>query len=373
MPIAGEGTAYRRLNVPIIGPTQSMPSGGFSYMNRLKLIKDIQTGLISLTWRQLQAMLRYAPNCDLIMATGDTVSQAFAYLTGRPFVSFISSLSSLYEGSLYIGPVIGHCFRSPRCLAVVSRDPYTAQDLNQQGISKAKFGGMPSVDKIVPRGKNLHLQPDIPMLALLPGSRLPEAGRNFSLQLQLVLEIVKVMSGQAIQFRAALMPDLLAQLAEIAADQGWEYEDGKLTYSSEPPLVEVLCYSDAFADILHYSTLVIGMAGAAVDQSVAIGKAVIQIPGSGPQFTYPFAEAQMRLLGMSVQTIGTQAATPEILEEAALKVVQTLQDTDYLTACIEHGQNRLGPRGASSRIARLLLGYLGENPIATVAETAELQ
>ena len=29
MPIVGEGNAYRRLNIPIIGPTQNMPSGGF--------------------------------------------------------------------------------------------------------------------------------------------------------------------------------------------------------------------------------------------------------------------------------------------------------------------------------------------------------
>ncbi len=36
----------------------------------------------------------------------------------------------------------------------------------------------------------------------------------------------------------------------------------------------------------------------------AIGKPIVQIAGEGPQFTYAFAEAQDRLLGLSVQTIG---------------------------------------------------------------------
>ena len=30
MPIVGRGNAYRKLGVPIIGPTQQLPSGGFT-------------------------------------------------------------------------------------------------------------------------------------------------------------------------------------------------------------------------------------------------------------------------------------------------------------------------------------------------------
>ena len=108
MPIVGEGGAYRRLKVPIIGPTRIMPSGGFTYMNRWKLLDDIGSGLIGLTWQQLQAVRQYAATCDLVHATGDTIGQGFAYLSGRPFVSFISCLSSLYEGNLYVGPILRH-------------------------------------------------------------------------------------------------------------------------------------------------------------------------------------------------------------------------------------------------------------------------
>lgn len=366
MPIVGEGKAYRNLNIPIIGPTQSMPSGGFFYMKRLYLLKDFQSGLIGLTWRQLQAVLDYAPNCDLIMATGDFVSQTFAYLTKRPFVSFISCLSALYEGRLRLNPLLWHDLNSSRCLAVFTKDPYTAYDLQRQGLTKAQFAGIPALDWLVPAGKDLHLKPDGKAIALLPGSRMPEAARNFCLELQLVVEIAKVMPESGLQFRAALIPDLMEQLDDIAKSQGWQLTQGILTYSlpgnsaDKSPIVEVRCYSDAFSDILCYSTLVIGMAGLAVEQAVAIGKPIIQIPGEGPQFTYQFAEAQTRLLGISAQTIGTKPAKTEILKQAARRVVETLQDSDYLAKCKENGPERFGPPGASERIARLLLTSLGE-------------
>ncbi|MDZ8222062.1 MULTISPECIES: lipid-A-disaccharide synthase-related protein [unclassified Nostoc] len=366
MPIVGEGKAYRNLDIPIIGPTQTMPSGGFFYMKRLYLLKDFQSGLIGLTWRQLQAVLQYAPNCDLIMATGDFVSQTFAYLTKRPFVSFISCLSALYEGRLPINPLLWHDLNSSRCLAVFTRDSYTASDLQRQGIAKARFGGIPALDRLVPAGKDLHLKQDIPMIALLPGSRMPEAARNFCLQLQLVVEIAKVMPESGFQFRAALVPNLMEQLDYIAKSQGWQLSEGVLTYSppgssaEKSPLVEVRCYSDAFNDIVYYSNLVIGMAGLAVDLAVAIGKPIIQIPGEGPQFTYQFAEAQTRLLGISAQTIGTGPATPETLKQAAPRVVETLQDADYLAKCQQNGPERFGPPGASERIAHFLLTSLGE-------------
>jgi uncharacterized protein (TIGR03492 family) len=364
MPLVGEGQAYRRLNIPIVGPTRDLPSGGFSYMNRLLLLEDIRAGLLGLTWQQWRALRRYAPGCDLIHATGDGVGQSFAYLSGRPFVSFISCLSSLYEGKLRLDPILGLILRSPRCLGVFTRDPHTAKDLQRQGLGKVRFGGIPSLDRLLPTGKDLHLDPASPMIALLPGSRLPEAERNLRLQLRLAVEIARISAPGAVQFRAALVPGLMARLTEIAAGEGWQYGDGRLTRSS--PEVEVRCYSDAFNDILHRTTLVLGMAGLAVDQAVALGKPVIQIPGRGPQFTYAFAEAQTRLLGLSARTIGTEPATPATLRQAASLVTETLVDEDYLAACARNGIERLGTPGASFRIARFLLDYLGETPVGAV-------
>ncbi|MEL4897923.1 lipid-A-disaccharide synthase-related protein [Crocosphaera sp. Alani8] len=359
MPIVGEGNAYRRLDVPIIGPTQNMPSGGFSYINRLRLLTDLKAGLVGLTWQQLRAVWQCAPSCDLIMATGDTVSQGFAYSTGYPYVSFISCLSALYEGTLKVGPFIGTFLRSPRCLGVFTRDPYTAKDLKQQGITKAKFGGIPSLDKLQPTNKDLQLKADIPMVALLPGSRLPEAVRNFKLQLNLIREIIQVIPLEKIQFRAALVPKLMTELTAIAESENWQYENNKLSYKTPQGTVEVLCYSDGFNDILHHCTVMLGMAGLAVDQGIALGKPVIQVPGEGPQFTYEFAEAQTRLIGSCAQTIGTGPATSETLKEAARCVAKTVVNKGYLEDCEIKGKARFGPPGASERIARFLISNLG--------------
>lgn len=371
LPIVGEGNAYRNIDVPIVGPTYTLPSGGFTYMNRLRLIDDIRAGLLTMTWKQYKAMKRYVNQVDFVAATGDTIGQAFAFLSGKPFVSFISPLSAMYEGRLNMDLILWQLLKSERCKAVATRDAYTAEDLRKQGLEKVVFGGIPSLDRLKPKGKDLQIAEDDKMIALLPGSRTAEATRNFKLQMQLTLNAAQL--NPCLKFRAALVPSVMAEVEKIAKDEGWAYvqheatEDRKswvaLTKEaadSDSQAAEIICYSDAFSDIACRCRLVVGMAGLAVDQAMAIGKPIVQIAGEGPQFTYAFAEAQDRLLGISAKTIGTEAATPEILKEAARCVVETVEDEAYLRACVENGQKRFGPFGASARIANLILKHLDE-------------
>lgn len=356
-PIVGQGHAYRNIDVPIISPTLTLPSGGFTYTNRLRLIDDVRAGLLTSTWQQLQAIRRYALTCNLVFATGDVVGQCFAYLSGKPFISFTSPLSAMYEGTLKIDLVLKAVLKSSRCLRLFSRDVYTAKDYQKQGFAKAQFGGIPSLDRLKPKGKDLQLAPGLPMMALLPGSRIPEAMRNLKLLLGLVVEVARL--NPQVQFRAALVPDVMAALETIAIEAGWQHHRGQLTYLVQgQTLAKVMCFSDAFSDIVCHTTLVLGMAGLAVDQAMAIGKPILQIPGAGPQFTYAFAEAQERLLGLSVKTIGTEPATLAILKEAAQYAVDIIQDETYLKACIDNGQKRFGPFGASYRIAKVVLETL---------------
>ena len=366
MPLVGAGNAYRRLEIPIIGPTQTMPSGGIVYTNPLNLIQDLFSGLIGLTWRQLQAVRRYSRQCDLIFAAGDIVPIVFAQLTGRPYTAFIVSTSSYYEGRLRLPWVTERCLRSHRCLQIFTRDAFTAKDLQQRGLKKAIFSGYPIMDVLEPTGKDLQLQPDVSMIALLPGSRLPEALNNLALQLQLCEVITNI---HPMQFRAALVASITEQdLQAIATAQGWRYRgQGCLEKAIADQHCQVQCYKDAFADILHQCNLAIGMAGTAVEQAVGLGKPVVQIVGAGPQFTYRFAEAQMRLLGLSVKTIGRRPASPAILQQAAQQIVDILQDSVYVTACIENGKERVGDAGGSSKIARHLTQYFLNRVPPTVA------
>jgi len=355
MPLVGMGNAYRRLQVKIIGPTQNLPSGGIIYLNPWNWVKDITSGLIGLTLQQIKAVSQEKTNCDLLIAVGDIVPIAIAYLTGRPFVAFIVSTSSYYEGKLRLPWITEFCLRSPRCQRVFTRDGFTAEDLQQRGIKKAIFAGYPIMDVLQSGNNNLEIDPNLPMIALLPGSRLPEAIHNLQLQLQ-ACEVIAL--KRPMQFRAALVPSITEEdLQALAQKMGWHYSvSGKLINPDQK--FSVICYWDAFADILQQCDLAIGMAGTAVEQAVGLGKPVVQIPGTGPQFTYAFAEAQMRLLGSSVKTIGKSPQDLNLFQDIAQTVGEILDDPPYLETCLQNGIERVGHAGGSVSIAQGILALI---------------
>jgi uncharacterized protein (TIGR03492 family) len=370
MPMVGEGNAYRNLCIPSIVPTRNLPSGGFVYMDRAKLLADVQSGLLGLVWEQVKAIRAYSRNCDLIFATGDVVVLLAAGITGCPFASFLVSTSAFYEGKLRLPLLANLLLRSPRCRQIFTRDRFTAELMQARGFNQTVFAGYPIMDVLAPTGKDLNLVPTAPKIALLPGSRLPEAGHNLAILLDLAIK----MQGEfkdSVQFRAAVVPGMMkigvngkTPLEEVATQQGWHcWSNGKLYHTQSN--IAIICYCDAFADILQQCDLAIGMAGTAIEQAVGLGKPVIQIPGGGPQFTYRFAEAQMRLLGKSVRTIGKQPANPQILIEAARLAKQTLADKSYLQECRQNGIERVGAPGGSTQIADHLAALLWDNVLPT--------
>lgn len=360
MPIVGQGNAYRNLGIKIIGPTESLPSGGFVYNDRLKLLADIRSGLFTLLWRQVRAIRNYGRDCVSIFAIGDVVVLLGAYLTGRPYIAFIVSSSAYYEHRMKFPFLTDWLLKSDRCQQIFTRDRYTADMLNNQGYAKAMFVGFPAMDALEATGKDLQLLPNLPLIALLPGSRLPEAGNNLQLLLDLAIATTPLFPD-GIQFRAAVTPNLfdrdsngIISLEKLARERGWEYQDpGYLIHPEDR--VKVWCFCDAFADILQQCDLVVGMAGTAIEQAVGLGKPIIQFPGAGPQFTYVFAEAQMRLLGESIQTIGTQPANAETIDLAAQAVRKTLLDRDYLERCRINGLERIGSAGGAAEMARIFV------------------
>src|ERR671932_1293830 len=100
-----------------------------------------------------------------------------------------------------------------------------------------------------------------------------------------------------------------------------------------------------------------GRTETAVEQSGYLLRRVIAVRGNGPAFTYRFAEAQNRLLGDSVQVIGTQPANSDTIKEAALAVDRTLQDDKYLASCVKNGLERMGGSGGSIKIANYVANY----------------
>lgn len=359
LPIVGEGNAYRRAGVAIATQTKILPSGGFAYMSVQKQIADFQSGLINLTWQQIKAARECGKTCDFVFATGDVVPALFAYLTGLPYAMFLVSSSAFYENRYVPRWLQALMMRSPRCRQILTRDAYSAELIRKRGYQNTSFVGYPIMDVLEPSGKDLALSPDVPAIALLSGSRLPEAAENLVLQLHLCEKIAQEYAPHPVQFRAAIVPSVAPKLPELATQAGWQYADGKMYHPKTN--ISVLCFSDAFADILHHCDLAIGMAGTAVEQMVGLGKPVIQIMGNGPQFSYRFANAQERLLGLSVQTIGKEPATPKILQEAAQCVKRTLSDRDYLERCKQNGMERVGAKGGSERLADAIAQILAKS------------
>ncbi len=357
MPLVGEGNAYLSLDLPVMGQSKSLPSGGIFYMNPLTLLKDLGAGLIGLTLEQIRTLLKYRFRYHLIVAIGDIFPITMAYITGRPYVAFLVSTSSFYEGRLKLPWVTRWCLRSPRCLAILTRDNFTAQDLQQQGLEKAFFAGYPIMDILTPTGQNLNLDPHIPTIALLPGSRLPEALHNLELQLQVCAALAKL---ETVQFRVALVKDITeVDLQNLAKKLGWEYQSlGILRKNQGENYIRIECYYHAFSDIICQCNLALGMAGTAIEQVVGLGKPVIQLPGKGPQFTYAFAEAQMRLLGISVKTIGRSYKNTHIFMEAAQTIQAILKDDSYLKSCVQNGEERVGKPGGSQGIAQAIAQFL---------------
>ena len=67
LPLVGEGYAYTQAGIPIVGPVQKMPSGGFIYMDSRQLWRDVQGGLLKLTLTQYKVVQKWRKTGGVIL------------------------------------------------------------------------------------------------------------------------------------------------------------------------------------------------------------------------------------------------------------------------------------------------------------------
>lgn len=367
LPLVGAGDAFYNHDIPVVTPTKRLPSGGFIYMDRRQLAKDLQAGLVQLTLAQIRAMKAWAEKGGHILAVGDLVPLLFAWWGGLPywFVGTAKSeyylrtetarLSTLpwYEGratSIYL-PWERWLMGRQRCQGVVVRDRLTAQRLTQTGLTHVHTGN-PMMDGLSPRTDLSPLAPQdqrVLTVVLLPGSRPPEVHDNWQLMLGTLEGVQAAWGDRPLHLLAAIAPALdLVPFGTALTQAGWHpgatapyqrYHRGTATV--------ILC-QDAYGDCLHLADCAIAMAGTATEQVVGLGKPAFTLVGKGPQFNPHFAEAQTRLLGPSVILVDP----PESLGRT---LGQVLQNPDQLQQIQENGQRRMGTPGAAERIAQTLL------------------
>jgi uncharacterized protein (TIGR03492 family) len=347
LPIVGEGRAYQALDVPIIGPTQAMPSGGFIYGRPVALAGDLAGGLVGLTRAQLQAVKATRGRYSLIVAVGDIVVLGFAWYTRAPY-AFVGCAKSDHYLHGRPGSYMWHeraLLAHPRCRAIYPRDAVTTDNLRAKGLD-ATYLGNPMMDGLAPTGRALPGDPNATTVLLLPGSR-SEAHANFARLREGARAMKSVQPDRPVRFLAAIAPGL-----PLGPFQGGGFTLGSGGGSlAHPDGTEIHLLSDAFADAAHAADLVLAMAGTATEQVVGLGKPVLAIPGAGPQFTYAFAEAQTRLLGPSVTLLPDD---PAALASAAWSL---LADPKRLADMATNGRARMGEPGASSRLAKDIMSH----------------
>ena len=357
LPIVGEGYAYKKIDIPIIGKVQIMPSGGFVYMSKEQLFSDIKGGLLQLTIEQLKVVRQWGKLGYPIVAVGDIVPLLFARLSGSKY-AFVGTAKSDYYlrdskgkwlpqtswlekqfGSVYL-PWERWLMQS--AVGVYPRDTLTTNILQQQEI-KALDLGNPMMDDLVvsysppPSNKTLKI-------LLLPGSRMPEALQNWEQILIAVARIVTHLQEYKTVFYAAIAPGLnITSFQKFLITGDWQEASTKKMLFQKRQATLWLA-QDAYARYLEEAHIAIAMAGTATEQFVGLGKPAITMPGEGAQCTHAFMEAQSRLLGCSV-----------LLQQSPMGVVSAikslLNDPARLKAIAENGCSRMGTSGAASRIA----------------------
>jgi uncharacterized protein (TIGR03492 family) len=386
LPIVGEGRAYEKAGIAIHGRTQAMPSGGFIYMDSRQAMRDLRGGLVGLTLAQIKTARQWAQGGGKILAVGDIVPLAIAWQSGADY-SFIGTAKSEYyirdehhrllgrpplegwSGSVYV-PWERWMMARPRCQGVFLRDQLTADTLQRLGVA-ATYPGNPMMDDLDTDAAKLarltasfnpaaaaHLT-----LALMPGSRAPEAFDNWQRLVVAATSVMTTFGDRQIRLLAALAPALnLAAFKDVLIDNGWQSIAGSYPTFQRQNAVLVLT-TDAFSECLHLADAAIATAGTATEQAVGLGKPVVTFPGPGPQFTNAFAEAQSRLLGPSVLLIEQPTGAGAALQAC-------LANAPRLQQIAENGRRRMGLPGAAGAIAQALHHHYADPPYSNAAWVA---
>jgi uncharacterized protein (TIGR03492 family) len=392
LPIVGVGRAYTDNGLPIAGTVQTLPSGGFNQDSR-QLLRDLRGGLLGLTIDQIRTANDWAKSGGKILAVGDIVPLAFAWMSGAEY-AFVGTAKSEYyirdrrgqilpsqRNSLeaktggYYFPWERWLLSQPKCRAMFARDRLTAEILHQQQIPAFDLGN-PMTDGVAadfsqPRfyGSEsvAHERARPLVVTLLPGSRPPEADANWEQLIIAANSLIPVCKQRSLVFLAAIDPKLdLDILQRILQSNGWVQQltptAARTTFTPDPSAIyyqqqraTLVLSTRSYRQFVHAGDCAIAMAGTATEQFISLGKPAVIVPGKGPQFTPAFAEAQTRLLGESVILV------PQA-QDVGVEIDRLFQQPDRLQSIAQNGLLRMGTPGAARRIAECLMKVMGDNP-----------
>lgn len=364
LPLVGEGRAYAGVpGVTRLGPTLSLPSGGFPLGSAANLRADLRAGLIGTTLGQVRAARGAGREAGAVAVVGDAHALLLGTLAARaggvplvhvqPLLSAHSAEGLGLRGALRELNALGANLPLPselalarRAHAVYLRDAATARLYAARGV-RARWAGSFALDVLPAPERDLRgLTGGRPVLALLPGSR--EDHRE---SLPLMLRA------------AARLPELTPLVAwshgweEVTLPPGWTLradEDQAAWVGGEGASVALL--RGAFGAVARAADVAVGTAGTANEQLAGLGVPVVAFATGGPQFTPGFLRRQGRLLGEALR------AVPADPGAVAAEVRALRGDGRRRARASLAGMTRVGPGGALPVIAAELRALLDQRP-----------
>ncbi len=358
LPIVGLGKAYKKSGIKVIRTVREFSTGGIGYTSLIGRLTELIEGQLIYLLEGLICLMKNKNNYDLIVIVGDIIPIIYAWISKLPTVTYLVAYSSHYEGRLRLPWPCNNFLSSKRFLKIYARDKLTAEDLSTQLRRKVEFQGNPFLDPVSQLSSNINKA--LNYIGMLPGSRRPELDFNVKLMLRVVSFMPEnFIVGNNILFNMALVDQLNNEdFIEIASSANWQLISNdkgilKIQYINSEVYINV--YRNSFVKILQSSKLLVSMAGTATEQSVGIGKPVIQIIGKGPQFTESFAEAQRRLLGPTVFVADGKPISETNLTNTALLIMEIFKraslDKGLDFECKKQALERIGRSGGTERIA----------------------
>ncbi|HHY45997.1 MAG TPA: hypothetical protein GX506_01680 [Firmicutes bacterium] len=357
-PIVGVGNPYKSAGFPVVGPTRVMPSGGFLYQSARYMIRDLASGLLALTIRQLLSLRSLRPHFDMVVGVGDNVPLFFNALALKlPMVFVGIARSARYKDGR--NPYSGLECKVMRkyCRKVFVRDPETRDSLLRDRVD-ASYAGNPMMDCI----DLSHRLPDFArtrnLIGVLPGSR-EEAYSHIEFLLPVIGNFARCFD-EPVTFAFALANTLdlgrIARLADSAfSGRGVERSTypgaggGEILVYHLENGSGILFARNLFGDIISSSAVVIGLSGTGNEQAAGMGRPIITFPGDGPQITAKFVRKQKKLLGGALSVVNRDPG------EIAGELERLLRDPERREAMGMEGRKAIEGRGSCTEIARQVI------------------
>jgi len=364
LPLVGEGKAYNRLKIKVIGPRKIIPSGGFVGINPFLLFKDIRAGWLKVFKECIDVLRSERKLTDFVVCVGDVfLILLSSFFVKKPIV-FLPTAKSDYTKGMKEHYKIEKWLIKRLCRLVIPRDRKTASSLQDFNINAVYVGNV-MMDCLSITNEDFGVKAAQYKVGILPGSK-EEAYDNFTIVLDAITLITQEMfSSGKVAFLLSLPSSL--DLKKLSRKPGWkltfnnfsEKDKGIVASLTSDGGAFVKIIRGRFGDVVHSSQVIIGLAGMANEQAVGLGKPVVSFPGRGPQITKKFLYIQRLLLGEAISIVDRNA------KSVAKEVCSLLVDPHRLNNMAKIGRERMGGPGAAKRVAELIASFSPASPLSS--------